>query len=182
MCTKKKNFVQKLHLHFLYVNVQQHNHGSVALLWHNWKCECKSWTQFYCVVLVRTIVRLFLFYLKYEFSERVQKLVFWPVLAFFGHIQSKDYALPKIIGQKIQSVYEKKSYTTTLFNMSIEEWAVFFSLPTAELFCSVSAWWYLVQALFNFEGPIDFHKRFLVYIRASGQKKVYMHLWSYTWF
>ena len=122
-----------------------------------------------------------MFYLKYEFSERVQKLVFWPVLAFFGHIQSKDYALPKIIGQKIQSVYEKKSYTTTLFNMSVEEWAVFFSLPTAELFCSVSAWWYLVQALFNFEGPIDFHKRFLVYIRASGQKKVYMHLWTYTW-
>ena len=37
------------------------------------------------------------------------------------HIQSKDYALPEIIGQKIQSVYEKKSYTTTLFNMSIEE-------------------------------------------------------------
>ena len=28
MCTKKKNFVQKLHLHFLYVNVQQQNHGS----------------------------------------------------------------------------------------------------------------------------------------------------------
>ena len=36
-------------LYFLFIMASI---GGIALLWHKWKCKCKSWTWFFCVVFI----------------------------------------------------------------------------------------------------------------------------------